>query len=236
MKAYLQYLVLGIMMFILLLPERQTYTPELFLSNPPDFSHLNRNTCPEAYSGDTIVNLSIFNFSAYTEKVDEREKEELIETAIRLTIPDDRVYKYLSVDYWKRDTANYDFEAVNCKRCAYEDFYFSDLDNDGDLDIIYSSLLNDYLNDDSNELLLFKNNNGKYKLHRISGFAQHANFKFHRKGYIIFSMVSSPCCEEMCYHFSIDTFNVKKWTSTSGKVIAISNSKVKLLYPAKDIL
>ena len=177
---------------------------------------------------DTSISIKLFNLKPFEKKLNKIQKKKIIISAINSAMPNfsDR---YLEFNCWKLDSkTNVPYEDTTNKApdCRLNEFYLIDLDNDGDLDIVYSSSIDQYIQGDTNYLLLLQNNNGNYKKLSIDGYLYAADFSELSKGTINLKTVSRPCCDYFNYNFFETTFNTKTWTMTTNHVLEIHKSKV----------
>lgn len=151
---------------------------------------------------DTVINLSFFKLYPYATKISEARKKNLIVHALKsANIEQTELYKL-------------------------KDFYLIDLDNDKDLDLIYSSNISQYKLMDGNFILILGNHNGIYKPYRITGFLYGADFSKKLSGQIILKTVNRPCCDYFNYNFFETNFDTKSWTLNIIHVLEIHQSKV----------
>jgi hypothetical protein len=171
---------------------------------------------------DTVINLQLLDLVPGSIKMAKNIKKKEVTKAVQLTMPD-AAYRYFELPYseWK------DNKMVE-RPADYrlKDFHFIDLDNDGDLDILHTSLVDQAMQTDSNTMLLFQNNNGKYKKYQIRGYLYYCDFSKKRQNLILFKTVTRPCCEYLNYNFYQTKFNSKKWTFQTVRILEIDQSRV----------
>jgi len=177
---------------------------------------------------DTSINLKLYNLSPYERSISKAQKKKIIETAIRSALPI-TAYRYLELNCWKlseKTKEPYEDSTTKAPECRLNDFYLIDIDNDGDLDILYSSLVDQYVQGDTNYLLLLQNNNGHYKSFDIPGYLYDADFSQLLKGNLIFKTASRPCCDYSNYNFFETYFDARTWTLITKHILEIHKSKV----------
>jgi hypothetical protein len=191
---------------------------------------LTKPTATAANNIDTTINLSLFDLSKVATTISTKEKKKLVMQAVN-TAMGETSYLFLDNACMRLDPK--DGPVSTGKKgidCRLNDFYLIDLDADGDLDIIYSSLVDQYLNWDNNSLLIFKNNKENFSLYSIPGYLYEADLSTLNHGSIILKTVSRPCCDYGYFNFHSTTFDTKKWTYELKKVLEIHKSKVKETY------
>jgi hypothetical protein len=151
---------------------------------------------------DTVINLAFFNLAPYGASVSRATKKNIIAKALKSA----------------------DIEEVEDYKT--KDFYFIDFDNDGDLDIIYSSNIDQYKLIDANFILLFENKKGIYKLYKVPGYLYEADFSKMQQSNIVLKSAARPCCDYFNYNFFETTFNTQTWTLNTKHVLEIHESKV----------
>jgi len=177
---------------------------------------------------DTLINISLFNLHEFETYVPKAQKKKIIIKAAN-TAMGDGADRWLEMDCWRYDAATKEFYADTITKapdCRLDDFHFMDIDNDGDLDILYSSLVDQYTQNDFNRFILLQNNNGQYKNFEIDGYLYDADFSKKLKGTIIFRTVSRPCCDYSYYNFSETTYDVRNWNINTRHVLEIKESKI----------
>ena len=177
---------------------------------------------------DTTIKLALFNLSPYCKVLPNAEKIKLIRTAIYSALPDQESF-YLNNNCWKYSITegNYKDTIKKAPDCRLDEFHFIDLDNDGDLDIIYSSLVDQYVQWDGNFLMLLRNDRGNYLRFDIGGYLYDVDFSQFKKGEIIFKTASRPCCDYFYYNFYTTTFNCRSWARNTEHILEIKQSKVQ---------
>jgi hypothetical protein len=177
---------------------------------------------------DTLINLTLYDLKPFDNAADNMQKKRIVIAALKSAMPD-FAYRYLEESCWRLDPKTkepYEDTTTSAPDCRLNEFYLIDLDEDGDLDVVYSSSIDQYAHGDTNYLLLLQNNNGSYKRYDIGGFLYDADFSKLSSGTIIFKNASRPCCEYMNYNFSETTFNTKTWVMVTKHVLEIHKSKV----------
>lgn len=180
---------------------------------------------------DTTINLKLFSLSQYSRRVSRIEKKKLIIAAIK-SVMGDADYRFLDIKCWKvnPDTrAIYEDTTSVAPDCRLDEFNLIDLDGDGDLDILYSSLVDQYAQWDRNFLLIIENNNN-YRRFDISGYLYDADFSQIQKGKIIFKTVRRPCCDYLNYNFYTTSLDTKNWVFDTKHTLEIHESKVREIY------
>jgi hypothetical protein len=177
---------------------------------------------------DTTITLRLFNLKPFEKTINKKQKIKQISAAIKSAMPD-ADYRYLELNCWKIDRNTkepYEDTTVKAPDCRLNEFYLIDLDHDGDLDILYSSSIDQYIQGDTNYLLLLQNNNHTYKRFDISGYLYDADFSQLTAGIITFKTVARPCCDYFNYNFFETTFSTKTWSFITKHVLEIHQSKV----------
>jgi hypothetical protein len=177
---------------------------------------------------DTAISLTLYNLTPFDKTVNRNQKIKNVKTAIISAMPDE-AFRYLELDCLKINTETkktYKDTTEKAPDCRLNEFHQIDLDGDGDLDIVYSSSFDQYIQGDTNYLLLLQNNEGSYKRFTINGYLYDANFPQLPNRIITFKTVSRPCCDYFNYNFFETTFNTKSWTFDTKHVLEIHQSKV----------
>jgi hypothetical protein len=151
---------------------------------------------------DTIINLSFYDLTPYATKFSYAREKALLANALKSACVEQE-------EYYKS-----------------KDFYFTDLDNDSDLDLVYSSNFDQYKLIDGNFTLLLRNDNEVYKKYRIPGFLYEVDFSKMLSGQIVLKTAERPCCDYFNYNFYETTFDTKSWTINTKHVLEIHQSKV----------
>ena len=187
-------------------------------------------TITTANNTDTTIDLSLFDLGKFATTISTKEKKKLVLQAINSSMGETS-YLFLENDCMHIDKK--DGPVSTGKKgidCRLNDFYLVDLDADGDLDIIYSSLVDQYLNWDSNSVLIFKNNKGAFSHYSIPGYLYDTDFSKLSEGLLVLKTVSRPCCDYPNFNFHSSIFKKKKCSYEVNKVLEIHNSKVKDTY------
>jgi hypothetical protein len=182
---------------------------------------------------DTLIEVRLFNLKPYEVVIGKFKKKNLVTAAINSAFPDFIAERFLEFDCWCIDPVSkmpYEDTVTKAPDCRLSNFHFIDVDNDGDLDILYSSLADQYAQSDTNEFILLQNNNGKYKKFGINGYLYDADFSKKADGRIVFRTVSRPCCEYFYYNFSETVFSATNWTFDTKHVLEIQKLKVRESY------
>ena len=120
------------------------------------------------------------------------------------------------------------FFSIYYKDLSLSDFYLIDIDRDGDDDIIYSSLSNQYRLTDRNSLEILQNNNNSYKVYSISGYLYATDLFTKNDSLYTLKTIMRPCCDYFYYTFFETKFNCNNWTLSEPKEVAtIERKKVK---------
>lgn len=181
---------------------------------------------------DTLIYISLFNLKTFETNIERSQKKRIVINAANSTLGE-FASRWTERGCWKYDSSTnkiYADTLTDAPDCRLNDFHFMDIDNDGDLDILYSSLVDQYAQSDTNEFILLQNNNGKYVKFGIGGYLYEADFSNKAKGIITFKTVSAPCCLYSYYNFSETTFYTKTWSFQTKHVLEISKSRVKERY------
>lgn len=156
---------------------------------------------------DSITYISLFDLRPYSDS-SSKNKKKIVSDAIRQTITETEID-----DYSERPLS---------------DFYIIDIDKDGDNDIIYSSLVDQYRRTDGNGLFIFQNNKGKFIRYIISGYLYSTDlFDPDSTKDITFKTVMRPCCDYSYYTFFVTKFNITTWKFTTTKTKTVEKKKVE---------
>jgi hypothetical protein len=181
---------------------------------------------------DTLIKVSLFDLQSLETSISRGKKKKIITDAANSALGD-FAYRWLEMGCWGVDPNTkepFEDTVTVAPDCRLDNFHFIDIDNDGDLDVVYSSLVDQYVQSDTNEFILLQNNQGKYKKFGISGYLYDADFSKKSQGTIIFRTVSRPCCDYSYYNFSETTFSSKTWSLSKIHVLEIHKSKVQERY------
>jgi len=154
---------------------------------------------------DSIISIALFDLSGYKAKAGDFA---YIQSVIRQSMDKDHAEMFLS---W----------------ASVENFHFLDFDRDGDLDIVYSSLLEEYRYTDINSLRIFQRiTPEEFKLNSIPGYVYETNMFEVESDTIIIKTVRRPCCMNREFVFFITEFNRSERTFKTTRIGAIDKAKV----------
>jgi len=161
---------------------------------------------PTKTGNDSLIHITLFDLSRHTVNRPDRNE---IRKAVNVSIDKDIAENFLK---WAKP----------------EDFYFIDIDNDSDLDIVYSSLLDQYRNTDLNALYIFqKISSEQYKRVSIPGYLYDTNMFETSNDTVLIKTVRRPCCDNSDFIFFYSVFRRFNWDVKTKKVLKIDRSKVR---------
>lgn len=178
---------------------------------------------------DTLISLRTVNLTPHSVNLHTKAKKYLVESAVKSAMKD-KAYLFLDNECYRYDRIKKGITPIVQGKgldCRLADFYLIDLDKDGDLDIIYYSELDQYINWDTNLLLLFQNiGNDNFNQLKIPGYLYNVVFSDTKQGIILFKTVEKPCCDYFNYNFYETAFDTRTWKINTKHVLEIHQSKV----------
>ncbi len=175
---------------------------------------------------DTTIQLAPFNLKPFSAKTSVTEKKVIVEKAIKSAIGENAEV-FLERPCFKIDSLSQRPAKIGRGlECRLSDFHLIDLDKDGDLDIIYSSVIDQNINTDTNSLLIFRNNGNNFKEYSLKGYLYSADFSQSNNGKLKFRNALGPCCDYHNYNFYETELDLAKWSFKTEHKLEIHKSKV----------
>ncbi|AMM50395.1 hypothetical protein TH61_03255 [Rufibacter sp. DG15C] len=174
-----------------------------------------------------ITSIRLFDLKPFEAVFTKAEKMHMVDKAVKSAMQEN-AFVFLENDCYRWDSKTSSPASIgNGLACRLSDFYLIDLDNDEDLDIIYSSAIDQYVNWDINAVYIFQNKNGVYQLHRFPGYLINAEFLEKKNSKIHFKTVVRPCCDNNDFRFYDSELDTHSWAITTLKGATVHKSKVK---------
>lgn len=179
-------------------------------------------------SPNSLVSVALYNLNPFTITIDSRKKKKFVVEAITSAMPDWQAFHFLEKPCLRYDSkiGSYRDSINKAPDCRLNDFYLIDIDNDEDIDVVYSSLIDQYQQFDYNSFIILRNENGKFKKSEIDGYLYNADFSKLKEGTLFLKTVVKPCCDQSTYIFFETTIYLKTWTIKSRRTSEIHESKV----------
>ncbi|GAA4313296.1 hypothetical protein GCM10023183_32880 [Nibribacter koreensis] len=174
-----------------------------------------------------ITRIKLFDLKPFEAVFTKAEKIHIVDKAVKSAMQEN-AFVFLENDWYRWDSKTSRPQSIGSGlACRLNDFYLIDLDNDEDLDIIYSSAVDQYVNWDTNAVYIFQNKNGDYQLHRFTGYLVNTDLSERKSDKVHFKTVVRPCCDNNDFRFYDSVLNTHSWVITTLKGATVHKSKVK---------
>ncbi|MCC6582428.1 MAG: hypothetical protein IT271_01875 [Chitinophagales bacterium] len=209
-------------------------------NHPNTICIVNRNLVMNHYHL-TFIGITLILSSCSS--LQKKEKANISNTIIKTDskIDTTKIYSLLDLNPYSKKLSNYEkqkkvlaaiqtlneenFFSIYFKELSMSDFYLLDIDLDGDLDILYSSLSNQYRLTDRNGLEILRNNNNTYTAYSVPGYLYSTNLFTKSDSIFSFKTIMRPCCDYTKYTFFETSFNPKTWTLSKPEIIETIDRK-----------
>lgn len=162
---------------------------------------------------DSNISIGAFDPSPFAVRLEPAEKKKRVTKAVKQTFGESSGL-FLKDPCLTLDSATGMERKLKEKApgCRLNDFYFLDIDKDGDLDILYASVTDQYLGWGSNRIFLFRNDGTAYKMASLPGYLYGADFSQWEKGFILLRTVQRPDGPAAPYRFFEHRLFTSTWT------------------------
>lgn len=183
-------------------------------------------------SSDSLVRIALYNLNPFSISIDSHKKKKFVVEAITSAMPDWQAFHFLEKPCLKYDlkTGQYRDTIQKAPDCRLDEFHLIDIDNDEDIDVVYSSLIDQYQQFDFNTFIILRNENGRFKRSDIDGYLYSADFSQLKTGKLFLKTVVRPCCDQSTYNFFETTIYTNTWTIKSRSTAKIHESKITEIF------